>query len=415
MLSQFTFSNFKSFRDEVTLDFTPARIQEHNNSLITDSNDDETFLPVAALYGPNGGGKSTVLEALIYLRDFIMRPIVLLSGTSDEKFIAKDENFLNAIKMNDKCFKFDSHCKDKPNCFDILFRQNNIEYKYQLQLLHGEIIEENLYARETSSSEPLIIFERSIDDCYLGPVLDGVAADKIKNTMSLLSYIFINYDIEMVGNAISWFGRMYYFNYNAALADRKIPVLSDQKYKKLFLNMLNEMDIDISDYRIERGDDKSIKDIFVMHTIPEGNTEISFKEESSGTQKMFSLIPRMVEGLLNGNLIIADEMDAKLHPKLLEYIIRLFTNNEINKRGAQLLLTSHDLTTMNSGIFRRDEIWFCALDAEHNSNLYSLVSFKKSDGTKTRNDESYNKRYLEGRYGADPYLKRILNWEELYE
>ena len=113
MLSQFTFSNFKSFRDEVTLDFTPARIQEHNNSLIIDSNDDETFLPIAALYGPNGGGKSTVLEALIYLRDFIMRPIVLLSGTSDEKFIAKDENFLNAIKMNDKCFKFDSHCKDK--------------------------------------------------------------------------------------------------------------------------------------------------------------------------------------------------------------------------------------------------------------------------------------------------------------
>ena len=106
-------------------------------------------------------------------------------------------------------------------------------------------------------------------------------------------------------------------------------------------------------------------------------------------------------------------MDAKLHPKLLRYIIELFTNPDINRKGAQLIFTSHDMTTMIPEVFRRDEIWFCALNAENSSHLYSLVSFKKENGSKPRNDETYGKQYLEGRYGADPYLRRLLSWEDI--
>ena len=95
---------------------------------------------------------------------------------------------------------------------------------------------------------------------------------------------------------------------------------------------------------------------------------------------------------------------------LLDYIINLYTNKEINKNGAQLIFTSHDLSTMNGTNFRRDEIWFVAKGIEQNSVLYSLVEFKTKDGTSVRKDAKYNKQYLEGKYGADPYLKKIIDW-----
>ena len=106
-------------------------------------------------------------------------------------------------------------------------------------------------------------------------------------------------------------------------------------------------------------------------------------------------------------------MDAKLHPKLLRYVIKLFTTPEINKNGAQLLFTSHDLTTMKNTIFRRDEIWFAALNDENSSEIFSLYDIRREDNEHVNNTAAYDKQYLEGRYGADPYLRTMLDWEEL--
>lgn len=93
-----------------------------------------------------------------------------------------------------------------------------------------------------------------------------------------------------------------------------------------------------------------------------------------------------------------------------KYIISLFTDPKINKFGAQLLFTSHDMSTMSNEVFRRDEIWFAALDDEHSSELYSLYEIRKEDGKRVNATASYNKQYLEGRYGADPYFKKMLDW-----
>ena len=91
----------------------------------------------------------------------------------------------------------------------------------------------------------------------------------------------------------------------------------------------------------------------------------------------------------------------------------LYNNLEINKHGAQLIFTSHDLSTMNSEVFRRDEIWFVAKGNEQNSKLYSLVEFKNPDGSSVRKDAKFDKQYLEGKYGADPSLKAIINWNNI--
>ena len=95
---------------------------------------------------------------------------------------------------------------------------------------------------------------------------------------------------------------------------------------------------------------------------------------------------------------------------LLRYVIMLFNNMEINRHGAQLVFTSHDLSTMNSEVFRRDEIWFVAKGNNQNSKLYSLVEFKTGNGEVVRKDAKYDKQYLEGKYGADPYLRKIIDW-----
>ena len=121
-------------------------------------------------------------------------------------------------------------------------------------------------------------------------------------------------------------------------------------------------------------------------------------------------MPYIIESILTGMTLVIDELDAKLHPLLLKYIIGLFSNKVINKHNAQLIFTSHDLSTMNNEVFRRDEIWFVAKGNEQNSQLYSLVEFKNEKGTAVRKDAKYDKQYLEGKYGADPYLKKIINW-----
>ena len=231
--------------------------------------------------------------------------------------------------------------------------------------------------------------------------------------MPLLSHVAINYDMEPVDDVMSWFLNIAFLDYDNPKNERNILLPINKEKRKQFFEMMQKMDINICGIREEKDADGKITAVYTKHLLENGMMqEIPFEEESSGTRKLFSCLAQIMECLKKGTLLIADELDAKLHPKLLQYIIELFTNANSNKKGAQLLLTSHDITTMSPEVFRRDEIWFCALNPQNASKLYSLVSFKKENGLIPSNDEAYGKQYLEGRYGADPYIRKILNWEE---
>lgn len=172
------------------------------------------------------------------------------------------------------------------------------------------------------------------------------------------------------------------------------------------------MGIDICDIHIDYNDDGTVDEIYTFHKLLSGEIrKLRLSEESGGTKKIISIIPVLLDGIDNSYLFLIDELDAKLHPLLLQRIIELYTDRSINSGTAQLLFTSHDLTTMCKEVFRRDEIWFSAINAYDESVLYSLVDFRKEGGNKPRNDENYSKQYLEGRYGADPYFKKLVNWE----
>lgn len=426
MLCQFTFKNFKSFKDEATLDMQAIRISEHENSLIVDKFDGAEFLPVAVIYGPNGGGKSSVLEAFVYLTRKVLMPILAVkempkNRNEDDIFAGvsiearKTKEFSSSeLEETERYYKFIKNARSEPIQFEISFRTKGYEYKYQLNILKGEVLEENLFARNLKTNNPKVVFERDKDGIYLGNDLGDISINNIRSSIPLLSFISITKDIDIIDNVIEWFISSVILNYDNPIRDRTIGLSKGKKGEKQFLDMLSEMDINITGIRLVKDTDGNITDIFTKHKLYDGSeAELLFEEESSGTRKLFGLLPFILKCLKDGNLVIADEMDAKLHPKLLRYIIELFTNPKINRNGAQLLFTSHDLTNMKNTVFRRDEIWFAALNKFEASELYSLVEFKKENGEKVRKDETYDKQYMEGRYGADPYRRTILEWGDL--
>lgn len=410
MICQFAFRNFKSFKNEAFLDFCAEPITDNYKSLIIDS-DGEKFLPVISIYGPNGGGKSTVLEALGFLRQTIVKPVIA-SKMNEDISIEEKQILSTSIEetSREKHHKFDKACERMPIEFEIQFRTKDNEYRYEISLLKNEITRENMYYRPLDNEDVVIVFERTDEECVVGEDIEFISVEKVRTTLPLLSHLASSYDIGIIDDALSWFLSILFLDYDNPISDKRIMIPKKSEEKILFFSMFKEMDINIADLRIEEDAEGEIKDIFCKHIIDGEEFELRIQEESSGTRKIFSCLARINNCLQTGGVLIADELDAKLHPKLLRFIIELFTNPSKNKHGAQLLITSHDMINMNPEVFRRDEIWFCALNASNASSLYSLIAFKEENGKPPRKDAIYGKRYLEGKYGADPYIRKGLNW-----
>lgn len=403
MLCQFTVRNFKSIRDEVTFDMQAVAISEHEDRIIKDT-DDELYLPVSAVYGPNGGGKSNVLEALHSLVMKVLRPLYATSNNEDV-----------AIKMKKlviEPFVFDKETINEPTEFELFFRTKLAEYRYEL-IVKKEVIEyERLDRIKLETGRKSALFERDENEINLkGAFARLKTSDELSDTLPLLSYLGITYrKNEVVQDVLDWFdGEIDFLNYGDPVQELRMAVSKSEDVKRLILQIIQEMDLDIVDFRVEEKENDSIE-VFTKHVVSEYEAELSLLDESNGTKKLFGLLPFIAKSLLKGTTLVIDELDAKIHSVLLKYLIMTFSNMEKNKKGAQLIFTSHDLSTMNSEVFRRDEIWFVAKGNRQNSKLYSLVEFKNKKGESVRKDAKFDKQYLEGKYGADPYLRKIIDW-----
>lgn len=402
MLCQFTVKNYKSIRDEVTFDMQAAAISEHKDRIIKDV-DGERYLPVSAVYGPNGGGKSNVLAALHTLVAKILRPLYATEDNEKGSLLQK--------RIIVEPFAF-SESKNEPTEFELFFRTDVAEYRYILHVKRDAVLYESLDRIKLQTGRRSALFTRDENKINLKGVFGKLkVSDDLSKTLTLLSYLGIAYKGNaVVKDVLDWFeSGVYFLNYGNPIEELRMAVATSEEVKYLMLDMIKEMDLDIIDFRVEEKENDVIK-VFTKHLVDEVETEISLFDESSGTKKLFGLLPFIAESLLNGTTLVIDELDAKIHPMLLRYIIMMFNNMEVNSHKAQLIFTSHDLSTMNNDVFRRDEIWFVAKGKGQNSQLYSLVEFKDDKGGSVRNDEKYDKRYLEGRYGADPYLKKIIDW-----
>ena len=403
MLCQFTVKNFKSIRDEVTFDMQAAAISEHEDRIIKDV-DEELYLPVSAVYGPNGGGKSNVLEALHSLVTKVLRP---LYATSNNEEIA-----IKMKKLVIEPFAFEEETRNKPTEFELFFRTKMAEYRYELTVKREIIEYERLDRIKLDTGRKSALFERNEDEITLKGAFSRLkTSDELSDTLPLLSYLGITYrKNEVVQDVLDWFDEeINFLNYGNPMQELRMAVSKSEDVKKLMLQMIQEMDLDIVDFRVEEKENDRIE-VFTKHIIDEYEAELNLFDESSGTKKLFGLLPFIAKSLLKGTTLVIDELDAKIHPVLLKYLIMTFSDMEKNKKGAQLIFTSHDLSTMNSEVFRRDEIWFVAKGNRQNSKLYSLVEFKNKKGESVRKDAKFDKQYLEGKYGADPYLRKIIDW-----
>lgn len=409
MLCQFSVSNFGCIKDEITLDMQATALTEHRDTLFTDI-DGESFLPLAVIYGPNGAGKSTVLAALHSLVSRIMRPICATTSSCDKA----EECLKRSTVVSEKPFQFSEDTKNAPTEYELFFRTKQYEYQYNLHVLKDKIRFEKLQKKSLTGERYSLVFIRNGSHIELKGSMRTYVTDDISESISLLSYLAITHGKNAIIKDIrDWFeDRIDFLNFGNPNHERKIWVTDSPIIKKIILGMLAEMDVDIVDYQIDKDDDDRVKHIYTTHEIQGNRYELELMEESNGTIKLFSLIPDIALSLKRGTTLVIDELDAKLHPLLLKYIITLYTNSEINKHKAQLIFTSHDLSTMTNEVFRRDEIWFVAKTTEQSTKLYSLVEFKTKAGATPRKDAVLNKQYLEGRFGADPYLRRIIDWSD---
>ena len=282
------------------------------------------------------------------------------------------------------------------------------EYRYELTVKKEVIEYERLDRIKLETGRKSALFERDEDEITLkGAFARLKTSDELSDTLPLLSYLGITYSKnEVVQDVLDWFDEeIDFLNYGNPMQELRMAISKSEDVKKLMLQMIQEMDLDIVDFRVEEKENDRIE-VFTKHVVDEYEAELNLFDESSGTKKLFGLLPLIAKSLLRGTTLVIDELDAKIHPILLKYLIMTFSNMEKNKKGAQLIFTSHDLSTMNSEVFRRDEIWFVAKGNRQNSKLYSLVEFKNKKGESVRKDAKFDKQYLEGKYGADPYLTK---------
>ena len=393
MLCQFSFSNFRSYRNETTLDFQAGNLTEFNDSLVGNN-----LLPVNVIYGPNGGGKSNAVKAVMCLISTVLKP-VYETHTNRQPLVVP----LPIIPCVPFCFE--DEAENEPTEFLIHFRIEKYEYRYFLSILHGEVISESLDRRKLGASRAAKIFNRENGEITLGAIIAKNTNTSVNAKMPFLSFLFLTYSIPVIQEVQDWFESCIMRSYADPLAEAMVMIASKEDEHKQFIRILNDCGIDISDFRY----DEDKKDIIISRELNGRTYELPYEEESDGTQKLFISLPLVMLALQRGSLLIIDELDAKLHPKLLRYVIAMFTNPNVNKNGAQLLFTSHDMSTLKSSVFRRDEIWFAAAGNDKKSELYSLYEIRDESNDRIRTTAAYDKQYLEGRYGADPYLQNMIS------
>lgn len=420
MLIQLSFKNFKCFKEEVKLSLIASNYDKSTreaDNIFTIDKFDLKLLKSAVVYGANASGKTKLIEALSFMKRFIL-------DSSKEGQIDQPINVFP--------FALSNETENAPSVFEIIFIHKNIMYRYGFEVDKNIIHAEWLYQRSNVREVELFYREEQdfsqVDKKF--KVHDLIKNDRIRPNALLLS-VAANWNDKIAKNIFDWFNTL---NIISGLDDKAYKgysmgrIKNNKKTKKEVLNFLSAADLGITDIDIEflnfndlpkeldnlrkilaenkEEDAQIMSGIKTYHKKYDANnlskTLIEFsleKNESSGTKKYFALSGPILETLMNGEILIVDELANKLHPNLTCKLMELFNSKEHNPKNAQLIFNTHDTNLLSSGIFRRDQIWFTEKDRYGASTMYSLANFKN-----VRKEDNFEKNYVRGKYGAVPYL-----------
>lgn len=421
MLIQFKFKNFKSFRDEATLDLSAARMREFEERVVTIGG--ESILTVATIYGANASGKSNVYSAFRYMSDYVIRSFEF--GDIKEEY----------VKILPRPFLFDTDSENADSSFEVYFTlpgdKSERIYNYGFCIGKDGITEEWLNYKAKTARKYKPIFYRDTQHIEFKGIpkisKDNIEVALEKQTLivslgaklkidncKLIRDWFMNNELVDFGDEASNFYRSTRF---------PSDFVDDEKFRENLVKFLGIFDEDnIKGFKLTKMPVKKKQEenvdhyrIYSLHQKINSTEmgEIPFEQESAGTLKMFFLYPKFHEVLERGSVLFVDELNSRLHPLLVRNFVLFFLNPQINVNHAQLIFTAHDTWLMSNQLLRRDEIWFTEKDKDGLSTLYSLADFVDETGSHIRKDMRYEKNYLLGKYGAIPSLKTIDTLKEV--
>ena len=414
MLIQFNFKNFKSFREEATLDLSAAKMTEFSDRVVTIGS--EKILPVAAIYGANASGKSNIYNAFEYMAEYVMDSF---------KYGDEEESF---EEFRPTPFLFDSTSADAESSFEVYFTlpddKSEKVYNYGFCINKEGVTEEWLNSRAKTARKFSTVFYRGVADNELD--LSGFPKNSRENIQVALEkqvlIISLGAKLKIAKCKVvrDWFLANEFADFGNPVTNfflhRRLPkgFVEDKGVQQKVVEYFASFDEHIKDFRIEKvpHDGESKEDTYKIDALhkkidSDEMAGIPLSFESAGTLKMFALYPELQEVLEKGSVFFIDELNARLHPLLVRNFILTFLDPKINKNHAQLIFTTHDTWQLSNQLLRRDEIWFVEKDDRGLSNLYSLADFVDEEGTRIRKDESYEKNYMVGKYGAIPMVKAL--------
>ena len=428
MLIEFRVSNYRSIGEEQVLSLVPAPKQKENPQNIIE-NGKYSALNAVAIYGANASGKSNLLKAMWTL-DTIINVFAHSSSTR---------------KLPYDPFLLREGWDKKPTFYEITFLIAGNRYRYGFEFDQSGIVSEWLF-RKLSGRE-VNLFQRSKDIIDvssgfkgLAKVIDAAIESTKPNALFLSSCDVFN--IEEARVILQWFQNYIVIDSlnTEKEAIQTVRLFENEAYQQKIKDYFTDLNFGIVDLNITSRDfdatdlqeaiPEELKSALVStltgakrYTVfSKHNTYnkqgkktsdlLTWKleeKESAGTKKAFYLSGAVLWTLMNGGVLIIDEIEASMHPKMTLHTINMFLNKEVNINNAQLIFATHDTNLLSYADLRRDQIYFSEKNEWESTEIYSLADFvylgrngSISSTQKERPDTDKEKRYFEGRYGAIP-------------
>lgn len=424
MLIEFTVENFRSIKNRQVFSLVAEKSNLKSNNVFEiplPNNAPVRLLKTALIYGANASGKSNFIRALGCLTQLILR---------------RPRSAGNGVRGYEP-FRFSHQSAASPTFFEIVFILNGEKYRYQISFTDSVITSEELdyYPK----GQPQNIFKRLsgtdqlLHKIKLGknfgnkelPIFDnqpGLNKFGTDTPDEFLTQVYAYFNALDVNSALKptsdlvqvsrtakqlhqsnqeqIFNRLANLIKVAGTQIEKVDIVDIER--KIVRNVVMEENGD-TPLRIQRIDHR----IYGVHNIFDdgklsGSTNLEFEEESEGTKALFWRGGLILEKLENGGILVFDELDNSLHPKLAKFLVMLFTNPRTNPKNAQLIFATHEVTLLDRDLFRTDQIWFTEKNEFGETELYSAQDF---DGV--REDVPFDKWYMAGKFGGIPKIEDV--------
>ncbi|WP_417740069.1 AAA family ATPase [Rosistilla oblonga] len=414
MLIEVRIENYRSIREERALTLEAANLgNEDDKRPRSVKGHDAKLLPAAVIYGPNASGKSNLLLALGFIRSAVLDS---QRGWEPDGGVPRP-----AFAWGDM--------RSKPSLFEVTFLKEDVKYNYGFVVDDNEVLEEWLNAWPIGHKQKWFVREKN--EFKFGENLKGPnhSAREITRNNALFLSAAAQSNHSQLAPLYAWFRDLIPFRMKNELSfyrrsmgglnhllfpGTEAPPLAPHEVGDSVTlvtkirQLLRSADIGICDikrtqHEFKMGDESYVRHrIMLQHQVGDDQSWLDLNDESDGTQTLFQMAPSIFKALDTGGLLLIDELESSLHPLLGLAIVRLFNAPETNPNNAQLIFTTHDTNLLGSTLgeppLRRDQIWFIEKDKTGGSVLYPLTDYKP------RQTENIERGYLQGRYGAIPFL-----------